>query len=279
MWKDSYLVGVELIDNQHKELFRISRNLLVSLKQAANVADYKSSIIETIAFLKDYIKQHFVAEEGYLSDIGYKDLVHHKQLHVALNQEVLHYEKLLVESEFSLPAIRQFLGFLNVWLIQHVGGEDQKYADSHVQKVVGTDIASKIIEVIKMMTGNTIHDVGISQGNSLPLGSNLCFRVGLVGQTDKAVGFAFSSRFASDIFKAMTGMEFTEQDDLIVSAMSEISNIMAGHIAPIASGTAFMDIETPKLTASPAFPAQREITYLSTSIGDMAVLVFDKTGA
>ena len=77
----------------------------------------------------------------------------------------------------------------------------------------------------------------------------------------------------------MTGMEFTEQDDLIVSAMSEISNIMAGHIAPIASGTAFMDIETPKLTASPAFPAQREITYLSTSIGDMAVLVFDKTGA
>ena len=37
MWKDSYRLGVDRIDNQHMELFRMTDDLVNAVKNGANV--------------------------------------------------------------------------------------------------------------------------------------------------------------------------------------------------------------------------------------------------
>ena len=274
MWKDGYLVGNELIDNQHKELFVIIRNLLLTLKDASDKAEYKKSLIDAIVFLKGYVVQHFTDEENYMENKNFKGLELHKRFHEELTNDVLFYEKQLVDSDFSIPIVKKFLGFVNVWLIQHVAGEDQQFSDNYIQKEISNDIVSQTCDVIKMMTNYDPGDVTVYRENYMPEGSNLCFRVGLSGDIKKAIGLVFSDRFTAAVFKAMTSMDLVEQDEFVVSAMSEIGNMIAGRIAPIVGGKPSVAAETPVQTDAGAFPAEREVTYLRTAIGDVAVLVF-----
>ena len=275
MWRDSYLVGNELIDTQHKELFDMSVGLLANLKEISAKADFKASLAETVQFLKGYVVKHFADEEEYMQSKGYKAFPMHKNFHTELTNDVLYYETELIKSDFALPVVQKFLGFVNVWLIQHVAGEDQKFSDSYIQKEVANDISSKTTDVITMMSGYDMSNATASPDNIIPADSGLCYKVGLTGGSGKTVGFAYSNNFSFGMYKAMTGLDYTEPDDLIISVMSEISNIIAGRLAPIASDNdPAVDIEIPVQVVSSAFPAQREITYLKTSIGDMAVLVF-----
>ena len=275
MWKDSYLIGVQLIDDQHKELFRIVGDLLLVLKDDKDIVSNKTKLADAIAFLKGYVVKHFKDEEEYMAKKGFKDIEAHKAYHVELTQDVLNYEKQLVESDFAIPVVKKFLGFVNVWLIQHVAGIDQKYADDFVQETVSDDIDSKVIEVIKMMTGDDMDDVDVYREGNMPEGGNLCFVIGLVGSSNKTIGFMFSDKFTSSVFIAMTGMEFDEHDDLVISAMSEISNVIAGNIVTIVSGNdPNADIKIPEHADSKTFPAESEITLLKTNLGDMAVLVY-----
>ena len=276
MWKNSYQIGIDHIDKQHKELFRIVGELLLSLKVATDKSDYQTSLGEAIQFLKSYVVKHFAEEEEYMTAKGYADIAKHKEYHVELTQDVLNYEKQLVESDFAIPVIKKFLGFVNVWLIQHVAGVDQKYSDSYVPEVVidDNDMDTKIIEVMELITGFNM-DAVVSHDSKIPEDMNICFTVGLTGSLNNRLGFAFSDFFTSEVFVAMTGMELGEQDEFIVSAMSEISNVLAGHIVSIISGNSTdVIIKVPEKVEPGSFPAQSDVTHLKTNIGNMAVLVY-----
>jgi len=55
-WKESLRIGVDIIDEQHKELFAKTRELLKEIN--GHSADKKQKCISTILFLKDYaVKQ------------------------------------------------------------------------------------------------------------------------------------------------------------------------------------------------------------------------------
>ena len=276
MWRDSYLVGNELIDNQHKELFRIVEELVSSLQKETTKTDFKTNLIKTIVFLKGYVVKHFTEEEEFMQSKGYADLERHITYHVELTQDVLNYERELVETDFSIPVVKKFLGFVNVWLIQHVAGIDQKYSDDYVPETVVSenDMDAKIIEVMELITGFNM-DVAISHDSNKPDNLDLCFTVNLTGSLDNTLGFMFSDLFISEVFKAMTGMEFEEQDEFVVSAMSEISNVLSGHMVSILSNDSLdVSIKTPTRVDFDSLPAQSDVTYLKTKIGDMAVLVY-----
>ena len=44
MWKDSYSLGVERIDKQHMELFRVTNDLIHAVDENAGAEDYKNII-------------------------------------------------------------------------------------------------------------------------------------------------------------------------------------------------------------------------------------------
>ena len=126
MWKDSYAIGVELIDTQHKALFNnVTEGLLLSI-QAPDIYRHKQYCINTISFLKSYVVQHFKDEEAYALSIRFPGYEEHKQQHVNLAQEVFEYEKQLTKSNFSLHVIKRFMAFALRWLMHHVAVEDGK---------------------------------------------------------------------------------------------------------------------------------------------------------
>ncbi|MCL2634199.1 MAG: hemerythrin family protein [Oscillospiraceae bacterium] len=124
MWKDSFCIGVEVIDRQHKELFDKTEELLSEVRN--NGMKYKDKCISTILFLKDYAVKHFADEEAYQISINYKDYDAHKKLHDKFVQTVLKHEKKMEASNFAESDVREFVDALVAWLLYHVVDADKK---------------------------------------------------------------------------------------------------------------------------------------------------------
>ncbi|MCL2852203.1 MAG: hemerythrin domain-containing protein [Defluviitaleaceae bacterium] len=126
MWKDSYALGVELIDNQHKELFfNVTESFVLSIHSPGAYMN-RQYCINLINFLKGYAVRHFKDEEDYQVSIGYPGFNAHREQHECLKHDLAKYEKRLVDSNFTLPSMKIFLGFVLHWLMHHVAEEDSK---------------------------------------------------------------------------------------------------------------------------------------------------------
>lgn len=279
MWKDSYLVGIETIDSQHKELFSIVENLLNALRESSSKADFIGNIRESMAFLKGYVGKHFETEEKYLADINYPELLMHKQLHVALMQDAGYHEKLLIESNYAMPKIRNLLGFLTTWLVNHVAVEDKKFAlsrvhnyDAEASMTTEERLTLRIKESLEMMANLEPSNIRIRQEEFTPPVVNYHFGVDISGGTTKTIGFSFTAPIMVGIFKAMTGQTAHEPNDIVMSAISEICNIMSKRMAAVLS-KGVCNVETPSFNAVDAFRKSGISFVVNTTIGDMVVRV------
>jgi hemerythrin-like metal-binding protein len=76
-WTQDLSVGIEEIDEQHKELISRINDLVDSVRQ--HVCKYK--IGDVIKFLEEYIFVHFGDEEGLMKKYDYPDYPSHKAQH------------------------------------------------------------------------------------------------------------------------------------------------------------------------------------------------------
>ena len=76
-WTQGLSVGVEEIDNQHKELFERINNLDSAMKQGSA----QEEVVRLIEFLDKYVITHFTAEEKYMTDHDYAGYALHKAKH------------------------------------------------------------------------------------------------------------------------------------------------------------------------------------------------------
>jgi len=80
MWKEKYKIGVDLIDQQHEELFRRVSEFTRIIRSEENWDARIDKVKETMAFMKDYVVDHFNEEEAYQAKINYPELEAHKKL-------------------------------------------------------------------------------------------------------------------------------------------------------------------------------------------------------
>lgn len=133
MWKDKYSIGVELIDEQHKELFKRVSDFLRIVENKDSWEDKLDKVKETMAFMQKYVVEHFDDEEVYQAQIGYPDIDNHKIAHHKFKEGINDYVKIFEEEGFDEEKIQEFGGKLMTWLIMHVGKMDQmigEYANS-----------------------------------------------------------------------------------------------------------------------------------------------------
>lgn len=76
-WTKDLSVGIEKIDNQHKELFARINDLVAAIKQS--VCKYK--IGDVVKFLDEYVVFHFGEEEKIMRKHGYPGYAQHKAQH------------------------------------------------------------------------------------------------------------------------------------------------------------------------------------------------------
>ena len=109
MWKENYRIGDPQIDEQHKDLFDKTENLLILLNGDDTNAR-KDESISMVLYLKKYAVEHFEVEEKYQESIDYKYLKEHQDLHNQFIASVLEAEKRMKESDFSLSSFKEFTG-------------------------------------------------------------------------------------------------------------------------------------------------------------------------
>ncbi|NLL76312.1 MAG: hemerythrin family protein [Clostridiales bacterium] len=136
IWKDKYELGVELIDDQHKELFRRVDAFVLTLRSSASWEEKVKKINETLEFMNSYVVEHFRDEEGYQKKISYPGYEVHKKIHDDMVNYVLKVTEEYEKSGFNEQLMQQFGGKLLSWLINHVAAEDQKIADYAMKREV-----------------------------------------------------------------------------------------------------------------------------------------------
>ena len=129
-WNDSYSVGIESIDNDHKKLIHLINNLQTAIDYKTDKQFEKQTLDEVI----DYTKYHFTREEGFMEDNGYEDFVPHKAKHEKMIEQVNEYVQAYEKDESG--AIESLLAYLKSWLINHINGTDQEYSEFLISKGV-----------------------------------------------------------------------------------------------------------------------------------------------
>ncbi len=130
-WNDSLSVGFGKIDHDHKELFRMIRELV----DAINSHTCKYKIGDVIKFLEDYVGNHFAMEEKLMQELHYPDYPKHKSEHenfiitfAALKQELLRIKDSgSYEGSYELSVKTDQI--LVDWLLDHIAKVDRKLAD------------------------------------------------------------------------------------------------------------------------------------------------------
>ncbi|MBI3397998.1 MAG: hemerythrin family protein [Deltaproteobacteria bacterium] len=120
-WIEDLSVGVNEIDNQHKELFKRINNLLDACTQGKG----KEEVGSVIKFLEDYIITHFNAEEAIQKKNGYPDYETHKGLHDEFRKNFSE-----LKNRFETKGAGLYLVLLTNrtivdWLINHIGKMDK----------------------------------------------------------------------------------------------------------------------------------------------------------
>ncbi|WMJ90157.1 bacteriohemerythrin [Anaerocolumna sp. MB42-C2] len=121
--KDEYYTGIELIDKEHKELFRLADEAYQVLKDDF-IADKFDHIVSIIIGLKDYAIKHFSDEEAYMQSIQYKKLLSHKIEHNDFIEklEAINFDQM---DHNQAGTLVDLLEFLNDWLVHHILEKDK----------------------------------------------------------------------------------------------------------------------------------------------------------
>ncbi len=117
-WDEKYSLHVQKIDEQHKELFRLSA-LVDSLDKNTTKDDIKKLLNSFFIYMRD----HFRDEEAYMKSIGYPLLKKHHILH----QEIIENFTKLIKENHSLESLKtQMKIATKKWLIDHIMDNDLK---------------------------------------------------------------------------------------------------------------------------------------------------------
>lgn len=122
-WKDEYNMGIESIDDQHKELCKIA-NRIYDLLRNDLITDKYSKIVEIIEELKNYTVYHFHAEEEYMKSIGYRKFLSQKVAHNDFLEKMNTIDFDKIDNGHNEYLI-SMLDFVADWLVQHIIKEDK----------------------------------------------------------------------------------------------------------------------------------------------------------
>ena len=129
-WSDDFSVQNKTIDDQHRELVRMTNELYVGCQKGGILA--KVYFFETIKGALHYIKTHFSTEEELMQRANYPGLSTHKGEHEGLVARVN--EQIMLFEKQDNPDPAGFVKILMDWILQHIAASDKLYV-SYIAKL------------------------------------------------------------------------------------------------------------------------------------------------
>lgn len=143
VWSDELSVGVQEIDEQHKELVA----MLDALHRAIVEHHGRAACADILRRLAEYTRIHFTVEESLMRILGYPDYERHKGEHQALIAQVTQLQEKLARGEAAITF--ELLHFLKVWLTRHILGSDKVYGRYFLDKGIDGRWAPHVEQTMK----------------------------------------------------------------------------------------------------------------------------------
>ncbi len=127
-WDDSYSVGIDSIDGDHKKLIHLINNLQTTIDYKTD-REFERQILNQVI---DYTHYHFGREEEMMEKYDYPDFAPHKAKHEIMIEKVNYLVQAYEKDEAN--AIESLLEYLKSWLIKHIKGTDKEYSEFLISK-------------------------------------------------------------------------------------------------------------------------------------------------
>lgn len=120
-WDDRLTVGVEEVDNQHKEMIRIANVLFTSI----NNGEDKQYIRDIVDELRMYTEYHFESEQNHMRRSKYPRLDEHIELHDELVAKTKAIKLAIFRNDMDAASVKTYV---KDWVMEHIIYHDLDFA-------------------------------------------------------------------------------------------------------------------------------------------------------
>lgn len=130
-WDDTILLGIDIIDDDHKFILSRINSFILAIEDGKNFATIRDAFRE----MEQSIFQHLAFEEGLLQKAGYTGFDGHKATHDRLTDELEQiWDDMLADPSFQPNAAAR--AWIESWLFVHVRNEDFAYRQPVIESGV-----------------------------------------------------------------------------------------------------------------------------------------------
>ena len=118
VFSDDYLTGIDTIDEEHRELFKILGELHHTIAHS-DADDKYEQIVSLLKYFRNNLQSHIASEEKYMESIQYEELEVQKLAHDVLLTRL----KLLNLDEFDMTKqneLEEIVASLTEWILAHI---------------------------------------------------------------------------------------------------------------------------------------------------------------
>jgi hemerythrin len=123
-WTPELAVGVEAIDEQHRELFRRTEVFL----QAAQASAEGRELLRLLGYLGEYVVTHFEAEEALMAELAYPSAAAHTAEHARFTREFVRMRDGFARAGPDAELVARVRREVCDWVIRHVTEADRQLA-------------------------------------------------------------------------------------------------------------------------------------------------------
>lgn len=129
-WSDEYVLGIEVIDKQHQQLFAYFKEIddAIAAKNAQEVEVVVNGLV-------NYAISHNTFEESLMDQANYPLLDAHHKIHESFKKRANSYLEKLNSGADPFKIAEQVRIYIGLWLVSHVKHEDRDYVP-YVKKIV-----------------------------------------------------------------------------------------------------------------------------------------------
>ena len=132
-WNESFEIGIQEIDDDHKALVNLMNDLYEAMQDGSGGA----LLIQIFSALKDYTETHFAKEERIMAQWDVPGQKQHFQEHQKMIAKLSELENRHRKGEAAISL--QTLTFLRDWLRNHICVLDQTMAETVEAKALSKD--------------------------------------------------------------------------------------------------------------------------------------------
>lgn len=122
-WAPNMETGYSDIDTQHKQLFKIGRDLEQLIRiQCIGVTD--KQLLDIVCELRDYTGYHFYEEERMMQEMNYPRMNTHKKFHKKCSDYVMKLDLPKIKEE-PMKQLKLIKDEVQSWIMTHVLSEDR----------------------------------------------------------------------------------------------------------------------------------------------------------